>query len=422
MKIVVIGGGVAGVTSAYYLAREGHEVVVLEKATDLGTDATGGNAGLIAPNHSFAWASPQAPTMLLRSLRGEATAIRVKPSINPTFLAWGAQFLRECTPARARANTVVKLELAKYSQEEMYRLADEESLEYQVVKNGAVYLYRDERELEIGLEKMQLVESHGRKIRRLSPEELVEVDPAFARTAEVVKGAIYGVEDGSGNSEMFTRELARVCTEKYGVSFVHGISVERFSTRGRRVEAVVTNRGRIEAGAFVLAAGIYSAPLARTAGQHIPVFPAKGYSLTVQIEDPTAAPSVGGVDEKTLVAWSRLGDQMRVSSTAQFDGYNRDYNRDDFSNILKTVKELFPGAADWDNAAMRSCMRPMTPDGPPIIGRGRKHDNLYYNTGHGHMGWTMACGSSLFLADVVAGRTPALQPEPFKVRAIKGVL
>lgn len=422
MRIVVIGGGVAGITSAYYLARDGHEVTVLEKAGDLGTDATGGNAGLIAPNHSFAWASPQAPKMLVKSLRGEATAIRVKPSVNPTFLGWGVQFLRECTPARAKSNTVVKLELAKYSQDEMYRLADEERLEYQVVKNGCVYLYRDERDLQIGLGKMELVESHGREIRRLSPADLVDLDPAFARTAEVVTGAIYGVEDGSGNSEMFTRELARASAQKYGVQVVHGISVERFSTRGRTVEAVVTNRGRIEADAFVLAAGIYSAHLARTAGQRIPVFPAKGYSLTVPIDDPALAPTVGGVDEKTLVAWSRMGEAMRISSTAQFDGYNRDYSREDFSNILSTAKQLFPGAADWDSAAMRSCMRPMTPDGPPIIGRGKKHDNLYYNTGHGHMGWTMACGSSLFLADVVAGRTPRLDPAPFSVRAMKGLL
>src|SRR5690606_13285926 len=157
----------------------GHEVTVLERAADLGTYATGGNAGLIAPNHSFAWASPQAPKILLKSLTGVATAIRVKPTADPAFLGWALQLPRECTPTRARANTVVKLQLAKYSQEEMYRLADEESLEYQVIKKGAVYLYRDERDLEVGLQKMELVESQGREIRRLSPDNLVDIDPAF---------------------------------------------------------------------------------------------------------------------------------------------------------------------------------------------------------------------------------------------------
>lgn len=422
MKITVIGGGVVGVVSAYYLAREGHDVTVLEKSDRLGTDATGGNAGLIAPNHSFAWASPQAPMMLLKSLRGEATAIRVKPSLNPTFLGWGLQFLRECTPARARENTVIKLELAKYSQAEMYRLAEEEGIEYQVVKNGAFYLYRDERELEIGMEKMRLVESQGREIRRLAPEELVELDPAFKHAGSLIKGAIYGVEDGSGNSEMFTTELARVSEEKYGVTFSYGVTAERFVTKNGRVTSLTTNRGKFDADAFVLAAGIHSVAVSKSARQSLPVFPAKGYSITAPILDESLAPTIGGVDEKTLVAWSRIGDHIRVSSTAQFDGYNRDYEEADFSNILKTVHELFPGAADWDGAARRSCMRPMTPDGPPIIGRTKRYNNLYINTGHGHMGWTMAAGSSLLLTDLVEGRRPALNPEPFRVRRMKGLL
>jgi D-amino-acid dehydrogenase len=416
MKTVVVGGGVVGVTTAYYLAKDGHDVTVVEKAESLGTDATGGNAGLIAPSHSFAWASPQAPKMLVRSLMGEATAIRVKLSLDPRFLWWGLQFMRECTTKRARANTVVKLGLAQYSQAEMYRLADEESLEYDVVKKGAVYLYRDERELEIGLEKMSLVAEHGQEIKRLSPEDLVALDPAFKNTAEVVTGAIHGVGDGSGNSEKFTTELARVCRERLGVEFELGATAQRFEAQGDRVTTLVTDKGHVAADQFVLATGIQSPILSRTVGQNLPVFPAKGFSITAKVEDESATPTIGGVDEKTLVAWSRLGAELRISSTAQFDGYNRSYVPSDFDNIFKTAKELFPGAADWDAAQIRSCMRPMTPDGPPIIGRGPRHRNLYYNTGHGHMGWTMAAGSSLLLADIVAGRKAALDLDPFVVR------
>jgi len=416
MKTVVIGGGVVGVTTAYYLARDGQDVTVLEKAADLGTDATGGNAGLIAPSHSFAWASPQAPRMLVRSLMGEATAIRVKLSLDPRFLWWGLQFMRECTSRRARANTVVKLGLAQYSQAEMYRLEEEESLAYDVVKKGAVYLYRDERELELGLERMALLAEHGQEVKRLSPDELVALDPAFKSAAEVVTGAIHGVGDGSGNSERFTAELAAVCEEKYSVRFRSGVTVQRLLSSGDRITAVVTDQGEIAADRFVLAAGIQSPILARTIGQSIPVFPAKGFSITARVEDDSATPTVGGVDEKTLVAWSRLGDSLRISSTAQFDGYDRSYVTSDFDNIFATARELFPGAADWSTAQVRSCMRPMTPDGPPIIGRGPRHANLYYNTGHGHMGWTMACGSSLLLADLMAGRRPALEMRPFVVR------
>ncbi|MDQ6524934.1 FAD-dependent oxidoreductase [Nocardioides sp. LHD-245] len=416
MRTVVVGGGVVGVTTAYYLARDGHEVTVVDKAGELGTDATGGNAGLIAPSHSFAWASPQAPKMLVRSLMGEATAIRVKLSLDPRFLWWGMQFMRECTTKRARANTVVKLGLAQYSQAEMYRLEEAEGLLYDVVKKGAVYLYRDEHELEVGLDKMALVAEHGQPVKRLTPDDLVALDPAFKNAAEVVKGAIHGVSDGSGNSEKFTTELARVCREKLGVRFLLGVSALRFVEQGGKVTTLVTDQGELAADQFVLAAGIQSPIISRTIGQDIPVFPAKGFSITAQVLDDSATPTVGGVDEKTLVAWSRLGDTLRISSTAQFDGYNRSHVPSDFDNIFKTARELFPGAADWDGAQVRSCMRPMTPDGPPIIGRGTKHSNLYYNTGHGHMGWTMACGSSLLLADAIAGRRPALDMDPFVVR------
>lgn len=416
MKIAIVGGGVIGVTTAYYLARDGHEVTVLEKQHEVGQDATGGNAGLIAPGHSFAWASPQAPRMLLKSLRGEATAIRVKFNANPRFLWWGMQFLRECTTRRARINTLAKLELCEYSQTEMYRLADAEAIDYDVVQRGAVYLYRDEHELELGLMRMKLLTDAGQEVRRLTPEELVALDPSFANAAPKLTGAIHAVKDGSGNSEKFTRMLADICQKKFAVRLETGISVSQFKSDGRRVTSVVTDRGEINADAYVLAAGVYSPELSRTIGQDLPIYPAKGYSATVDVSDPERAPTVGGVDEKTLVAWSRFGTKLRLSSTAEFAGYGREWRVEDFSNIFSVAKDLWPGAADWENAALRSCLRPMTPDGPPIIGLGQKHDNFFYNTGHGHMGWTMACGSSLMLADMIAGRTPAVSPKAFVVR------
>lgn len=416
MKTVILGGGIIGVTSAYYLAKEGHDVTVIEQREELGQDATGGNAGLIAPGHSFAWASPQAPKMFLKSLGGQATAIRVKISADPRFLWWGMQFLRECTTKRARINTLAKLALCQYSQAEMDALAELEGIEYDAVKQGAVYLYRDEKELQLGLAKMKLLTDNGQEVRQLTADDLVALDPAFKDAAPKLTGAIHGVTDASGNSELFTLNLARVCQEKYGVTFVTGVTAKKFLAQGQQVTTLVTDKGDYTAEQFVLALGIQSPFLSRTVGQNLPVYPAKGYSLTVDVTDPSAAPTVCGVDEKTLVAWSRFGDTLRMSSTAEFDGYGRGFKDDDFSNIFAMAQELFPGAADWDNASMRSCLRPMTPDGPPIIGRGKKHTNLYYNTGHGHMGWTMACGSSLMLSDIVAGRPSAVDTSAFVVR------
>jgi D-amino-acid dehydrogenase len=184
------------------------------------------------------------------------------------------------------------------------------------------------------------------------------------------------------------------------------------------VTGVQTDAGLLTGDNYVLALGIQSPFLARTAGQRLPMYPAKGYSLTADIADPEAAPTVGGVDEATLVAWSRFGDQLRMSSTAEFAGFNRDWKFSDFSNMLKTGREIFPRAVDWDRARMRSCMRPMTPDGPPIIGRG-KQGNLYYNTGHGHMGWTMACGSAIILRDLVVDGRTSIDPAGLTVRSTR---
>lgn len=417
MKTVVLGAGVIGVTTAYYLAREGHDVTVVEQSSEVGQDATGGNAGLIAPGHSFAWASPAAPKMLLRSLRGEATAIRVKPRPDPRLVWWGLQFLRECTATRARANTLIKLRLCQYSQAELDKLASEESIDYQQVQRGAFYLYRDERELELGMAKMDLLREHGQEMQAVAAEEVARFDPAFSAAQGVLAGAIHAKTDASGNSALFTKVLTDRC-RGLGVEFRLGTTARRFVVDGNRVSSVETDQGRLTADYFVLALGVRSPFLSRTAGQRLPVYPAKGYSLTVPIKDPQMAPTVPGVDEKTLVAWSRMGDQLRVSSTAEFAGYSRDWKPSDFANILRVGRELFPEAANWDDHAARSCLRPMTPDGPPIIGRG-KHDNLYYNTGHGHMGWTMACGSSRLLADQMLGRPPAIDITSMRVRSFR---
>ena len=406
MRVIVIGGGVIGVTTAYQLARDGHEVVVVERNERLAQEASSTNAGLIAPSHSFAWASPAAPMLLLRSLRGEATAIRVKPRLDLGLVTWGVRFLRECTAARARRNTLVKLRLCQYSQQQLESVAEHEGIDYQQSDRGALYLYRTKDALRAGAEKMRLLQDHGQDIAVLDPAEAIALDRGLEPMRNRIAGAIYGRTDASGNSELFTQRLADRCVAM-GVTFHVGTNVTRLHARGERVISIGTGTGRMEADAFVLAAGIRSPSLARTVGQALPIYPAKGYSLTAAIKNPAAAPTIGGVDEATLVAWSRMGRELRMSSTAEFAGDDPRWTRRDFTNILKTAGELFPEAADWDGARLRSCMRPMTPDGPPIIGVAR-HTNLFYNAGHGHMGWTMACGSARILADLIAGQTPQI--------------
>lgn len=415
MKIIVLGGGVAGVTTAYYLARDGHEVEVVEQEDRLAGWASSGNAGLIAPGHSFAWASPAAPKMLVRSLLGAETAIRLKPRLDPELVRWGLRFLRECPSDRAQRNTLVKLRLCQYSQAQLEALAAEEAIEYGEGARGVFYLYRDARELEEGARKMRLLQDHGQDQEVLDADGCVQREPAFAPVRDRIAGAIYGKDDFSGDCERFTNALAEAC-ERRGVRFRLGTRVEALEAVGDHIAAVRTSGGRLRADAYVLSLGVHSPAISKTVGQQLPMYPAKGYSVTFPIRDAHEPPSHGGVDEATLVAWSSFGDRLRMSSTAEFAGYGRGWQERDFNNIMRAARELFPNAADYSAGEYRACLRPMTPDGPPILGYGR-HGNLLYNTGHGHMGWTMACGTAKIAADLLQRRKPDIDLRGMEVRS-----
>jgi D-amino-acid dehydrogenase len=419
MRVLVLGGGVAGVTAAYFLAKDAHEVTLLEAEEGVGRDASAANAGIIAPGHSFAWASPKAPAMLLRSLLGHETAIRVRLRLDPALIAWGLRFLRECTHTRARQNTIVKLRLCQYSQAVMADLVRAEGIEYHAVNRGALYLFRDPRELEAGVRKMALLAEHGQRQEILDPAEVARLEPAFEPVRQKIAGAVRDVGDSSGDSQLFTESLARICRDKLGVTVRLGARVRALRADGNRVTAAETSAGVFTADAYVLALGVGAPLLARTIGVRLRVYPAKGYSSTFPVRADGLAPTVPGVDEQWLVGWSRQGDRLRLTSTAEFAGYDRDFTPRDFNNILRLARDLFPAAADWERGQFRACLRPMTPDGPPVLGTGR-HRNLYFNAGHGHMGWTMAFGTARIVADLVAGRKPDHDLTGLGPRAVAG--
>ena len=415
MKTLVLGGGVVGVTTAYFLAKAGHEVTILEEKDGLGLEASSGNAGIIAPGHSFAWASPRAPRMLWDSLRGGETAIRIRPTTDLRLYTWGLRFLRECTADRARRNTLIKLRLCQYSQSVMNDLVRAEQIEYHAITKGALYLYRAGAELEAGVKKMALLAEHGQKQEILDARGVAQLDPVFEPVQAKIAGAIRDVGDSSGDSRVFVENLARACREKLGVVVKIGTRVTALQAGGDRIDAALTNAGVLTADNYVLALGVGAPIVARTAGVSLPVYPAKGYSSTFPLKPGGRAPMVPGVDERWLVGWSRLGDRLRLTSTAEFAGYDWGWTPRDFNNILTLARDLFPDAADYDRGEYRACLRPMTPDGPPILGLGR-HRNLFFNSGHGHMGWTMACGTARIVADLMMGRMPALDLEGLTVR------
>src|SRR2546429_3360760 len=323
MKALVLGGGVVGVTTAYFLAKAGHEVTLAEEKDGVGLEASAGNAGIIAPGHSFAWASPRAPRMLWESLRGGETAIRVRPTTDLRLYTWGLRFLRECTADRARRNTLIKLRLCQYSQAVMNELVRAEQIEYHAIAKGALYLYRDGAELDAGVKKMALLAEHGQKQEILDARGVAQLDPVFEPVQGKIAGAIRDVGDSSGDSRLFVENLARVCREKLGVVVKLGTRVTELRGDADRIDSVLTSQGPLTADNYVLALGVGSPSVARTAGVSLPIYPAKGYSSTFPLKSGGLAPTIPGVDEQWLVGWSRLRGRPRPPSAAGVARYGR---------------------------------------------------------------------------------------------------
>jgi D-amino-acid dehydrogenase len=406
MTVAVLGAGVLGVTTAYYLAKAGEAVTVIDRQPRAAAETSFANAGLVAPGHSYAWASPRAPLILLRSLWRNDTALRYRLRLDPAMWSWSLRFLANCTAAANRRNTLVKLELCKYSREQLVALRAAEGLRYDEVVKGSIYLYREPEHFETGKQTTVLITDHGYPMEAIDMDRVVAIEPALARSRHRFAGAILVPKDESGDCRLFTERLAEIC-KKLGVTFRYGTTVQGFAAEGDKVTAAETDRGRVPADRFVLALGSYSPFPARSIGLKLPIFPVKGYSMTVPVKNPAEAPTVGLIDEGYLVAFSRMGDRLRMTATADFAGYDTSYTPREFETMLKVSRELFPEGAHYDQQSPWACLRPMTPDGPPIMGPTR-YKNLFMNTGHGHIGWTMACGSARMVADLMLGRKPAL--------------
>src|ERR1700760_4030659 len=385
MRILIMGGGVVGVTTAYQLLRDGHEVVLLERQDAVARETSWGNAGMIAPGHSFVWSSPRAPWILLKSLFRKDQALRFRFSSDPRLYTWSLKFLAECTEAKARRNTLRKHQLAMYSQRVLHETLAREALDYDRNARGILYFYRDAAALEAGVAHMQILADDGQEIRVLDRPQVNELEPALQGE---IAGGIYCPTDETGDSHKFTSGLAERCIAM-GAELHTGTTISAIDTDGDAVTAVRANGQTFKADAYVLALGSYSPMLARTIGVDLPIYPVKGYSLTIPVGNHPAPPTVGSVDEDNLVAISRFGDRVRVTATAEFAGYDRSHKPSDFAFMTGVVRELYPDGADYERAEMWAGLRPMTPDNLPILGR-KRHRNLWYNTGHGHIGWAVA--------------------------------
>ncbi len=373
---VVMGAGVIGVASAYYLAKEGHRVTVIDRQSAPAAETSFANAGLVAPGHALTWASPRAPKILWRSLFRDDQALRLKLSADPRMWAWCLRFLANCTSEASRRNTSRKLGLCVYSQASLQTLVAESGLQYDRQAGGLLYLHRNAASLTAAIRNSAVLRDNGLRLDVLDPAGCARIEPALVAAGDKIVGGLYCPTDESGDSRLFTLELAKLC-QSLGVVFAFDTRITGFSASADRVEQVLTDRGAFAGDNFVLALASESAP------------------------------TLGGVDDTNLVAYCRMGDRLRLTATAEFSGYDTSHKPADFRVMLETARELFPDAGDYDRASYWACLRPMTPEGTPIFGPARQR-NLFINTGQGHMGWTMACGSGRVLADLIAGRKPEI--------------
>ncbi len=404
MRVAVLGAGVIGVATGYELWRDGHEVVVVDRGSEPANATSYGNAGMIAPGHAYAWSSPKAIQTLARALWRDDLALRFRFQADPQFWRWCWRFARQCTSERAAYNTARKVALCLYSQRRLHEVVADTGVAYGARDGGALYLHRTAEGLARAAATAQILRDQGVEVRPVDPGEAAAIDPVYAPVQDRFAGALYAPGDESGDARLFTRNLAVWLAER-GVEFRFGEAVGRIAEDRGKVTAVDTCQGPIAADAYVLALGCWSAPVGRAIGLDLPIYPIKGYSVTLPIEGRNNPPTLSGVDEDNLFAFANYGDRVRMTAIAEFAGWDTSHQPADFTPMLKAARELFPAAGNYDKPEYWAGLRPMTPDNLPIFGRGRLA-NLWVNAGHGHMGWTWACGSARITADLVAGRKP----------------
>ena len=409
MKVVVLGAGVVGTASAWYLARAGHEVTVIDRQAEAALETSFANGGQISVSHAEPWANPTAPLKVLQWLGREDAPLLFRPRADLDQWLWGARFLIECLPGRARRNTEAAFALASYSRRCLGELRRETGIHYDESERGILHIYTERGLFEHAHREVALLRARGFEVAIQSADECVAIEPALAHARAKLYGGAYAASDESGDAHMFTQRLAQLARQQ-GVKFRFNVSVNRMEIDAGRVSrAVIDDEVGIEesvrADAFVVALGSYSRLALRNIGISLPIYPVKGYSITIALEPGDEAPTVSITDHARKIVLSRLGERLRVAGTAELAGYDTGINEVRCEALVKRCFELFPKAGRADAAEYWTGLRPATPSNLPCIGRTR-YANLYLNTGHGTLGWTMACGAGQALADILSGRSP----------------
>ena len=410
MRVLVLGAGVVGTTTAWYLARAGHDVVVVDRQPGAGLETSYANGGQISVSHAEPWSSPRTPRRALAWMGREDAPLLFRLRWDPALFDWSWRFLRECTPGRTRENIRDIVALALYGRQQLGELRRETGIVYDHLERGILHVYTDAAEFDSAIAAAAVMREYGCDRRLVDADECVAIEPALAGVRPSLVGGDYLADDESGDAFRFTQELAARCAAR-GVEFRYSTRILRLAAEGDRVLGAEveredgSGRERLTADATVLALGAFSPWLVKPLGLKLPVYPAKGYSATIPLSADSEAPSVSLTDDGHKLVFSRLGQRLRVAGTAEFNGYGRELNTVRCQALTRRTLELFPNLRPAGEIEYWCGLRPSSPNNVPFVGTMPRR-GLYVNTGHGTLGWTMACGSGRALADIIDRRTP----------------
>ena len=414
MKVLILGAGVVGVSSAWYLAKAGHEVTVIDRQPAAGLETSFANGGQISVSHAEPWSNPHAPLRALSWMGREDAPLLFRLRWDTALFDWSWRFLRECTPVRTRENIRDIVTLALYSRDQLKALRGETAIEYEHLERGILHVYTDEKEFAAAIEACRVMREFGCDRQTLDADACVAIEPALKAARPVLVGGDYTAADESGDAQRFTRSLAALCADQ-GVQFRYGTTVIHLTQSAGVISGVLVETPVgdeiLTADAYVLALGSYTPLMLRPLGIRLPVYPAKGYSATIPLSDDSVAPTVAMTDDGHKIVFSRLGQRLRVAGTAEFNGYNTELNAVRCQALITRTRQLFPELRPAGEPEFWCGLRPSTPSNVPFIGRASV-PNLFLNTGHGTLGWTMACGSGRVLADLMSGREPDIRLRP----------
>jgi D-amino-acid dehydrogenase len=413
MHVVVLGSGVIGTSIAYYLAKAGHQVTVVDRQAGPALETSFANAGEVSPGYSAPWAGPGVPIKAIKWMLMHHSPLVIKPMLDPSMWRWGMAMLRNCTEAAYQVNKSRMVRVAEYSRDCLKQLRAETGITYDERTQGTLQLFRTQKQLDGVGKDVEILQQSGVPFQVLDREGYLAYEPALALVKHKFVGALRLPGDETGDCHLFTRKLAAMA-EALGVRFRFGVSITGIDHDGQRITGIRSDAGTLTADHYVLALGSYSTALLKPVGIDIPVYPVKGFSITVPITDAAMAPESTIMDETHKVAVTRLGDRIRVGGTAQLSGFDLSLDEGRRKTLEFVVSDLFPRGGDISRAEFWTGLRPMTPDGTPIIGKTR-YDNLTLSTGHGTLGWTMAAGTGRVVADMLSGRRPEIPVDDLAV-------